>query len=116
VVFRADGGRAAVAWNIDLAEVPGYLAYVSARDLASVELLDAGAGKKAVADFAATAAGAGFRVGDTKTARAKRTESAVYARKGFEAEARELARLVGAKEVGVLDWNTCCAISVALAR
>ena len=117
-VFRADGARAAVAWNL-IDEVDanrGYLAYVSLQDLASVEILDAGAGKERASAFNSSVSSAGFRVAHETKAKAKRTASAVYARKGFELEAAQVAKFAGADSVAPLDWDSCCAIVVALAK
>jgi hypothetical protein len=118
VAFRADGARAAVAWNIagDVDPDRAHLAYLSPQDLAAIEVLDAGAGAARVAAFSGVAGKAGFRVALTAKARAKRPANAVYARKGFEAEAAQIAKLAGVGSIAPLDWDCGCAIAVALAK
>jgi hypothetical protein len=122
VVWRADGARAAVAWNlpgIGIGETPekrAHVAYVSPRDLATVEVLDAGAGAAALEAFAHRAEDAGFHVMRKGAARGKRTASAVYARAGFEEPARAVAKLAGVTELSPLTWDAPAAITVALAK
>lgn len=93
----------------------GYFAVATKRALATIDLLDAGAGPKA--DTIAESLGAaGFRVLHRAKAVKARDASAVYFAPGFEAEAREIAGLAGAKTVEKLSWKSPYAITVAAAQ
>lgn len=122
IAWSPDRARAALAWNVVRIapgedEVPrGHFAVASRKALASVDLLDAGAG--AGADKLALAlAGAGFRVAHRGKAAAARPATLVFFAPGFEAEAREIATVIGAAADAVqpLSWKSPYAITIAAA-
>jgi hypothetical protein len=119
-----DGARVAALWTLEYAREAGntanviarsQLAVLTERGIGGLDLLDAGAGVSADA-VARKLTEAGFRVVHRGKAQKQRPESAVYFTDGFEADAREAARLVGAKVVEKATWNTPFAITVAAAR
>lgn len=92
----------------------GRMVVVDRRTVATVDLLDAGAG--AAADTLATqVAAAGFTVAHRGPAQTPRTATVIYCAKGFEGEARELAKRLGLAPGAVepLTWKSAYAITVA---
>ncbi len=120
--WSPDGRRVALLWSVlrwkdgenEITE-RSYLAVASARGLASVDLLDAGGGAQAQERLSESLAQAGFRVAHKGKAVAQRTATVVYFAAGFEAEAKEVARLSGGSPQP-LAFKSPYALTVALAR
>jgi LytR cell envelope-related transcriptional attenuator len=114
--WSPDGRSVALLWNVlrDGAR-RSHLAVASARALASVDLLDAGGGAQAQQKVSESLAQAGFRVAHKGKALAQRTATVIYFATGFEAEAREAARLLGGS-AQPLAFKSPYALTVALAR
>ncbi|MBI5069879.1 MAG: hypothetical protein HZB56_16725 [Deltaproteobacteria bacterium] len=123
LAWSPDGSRVAVAWTVRRFTVSGggapgavraHMAVVSRRSFATVDLLDAGAGK-ALGAIAEKLDGAGFPIAHRGKAGKRRAATEVYFAPGFEKEAREAAALAGAAPEAVkpLDWKSPHAITVA---
>lgn len=122
--WSPDGTRLAVAWEVVRAAPRNpagvrhaHVTVASRRVLASVDLLDAGAGAKADV-LALRLSHAGFRVAHRGKALTARPSTAVFFAPGFEPEAREVAAVIGAKSDAVqpLSWDSPYSITVAAAR
>jgi len=113
--WSPDGRSVALLWNVLRDGVRrSHLAVASARVLASVDLLDAGSGAQAQQKVSESLAQAGFRVAHKGKAVAQRTATVVYFAAGFEAEAKEAARLSGGSPQP-LAFKSPYALTVALA-
>jgi len=114
--WSPDGQSVALLWNALRGPVQrAHLAVASARAIASVDLLDAGAGAPRHEKVSQALEQAGFRVAHRGKAVAQRTATVVYFAAGFEAEAREAARLAGGS-AQPLAFKSPYALTVALAR
>lgn len=100
VVARGDNGHA-------------HLGVLTARNLGALDVLVAGGAAQPALDALAEA---GFRVAHQGAAVKKRSGTAVYFATGFEAEAAQVAQVLGAPASAVqpLSWKTPYAVTVAL--
>jgi hypothetical protein len=114
--WSPDGRSVALLWNV-LRDGGrrAHLAVASTQALASVDLLDAGSGAQAQQKVSDALAQAGFRVAHKGKAVGQRTATVVYFAAGFEAEAKEAARLSGGSSQP-LAFKSPYALTVALAR
>ena len=114
--WSPDGQSVALLWNVLRGPVQrAHLAVASARAIASVDLLDAGGGARQQEKVSQALAQAGFRIAHKGKAVAQRTATVVYFAAGFEAEAREAARLSGGS-AQPLAFKSPYALTIALAR
>jgi hypothetical protein len=126
VMWSPDGSRAAIAWVFRRFTVSGggpsgavrsYLVVVSRRSLATIDLLDAGAGAGAQA-LGTRLEKAGFVVSHRARAEKTRAATEIYFAEGFEAEAQEAAKVAGvpAEAVKPLSWKSPYGITVAAGK
>ncbi len=120
VLWNANGTRAAIAINqcesfSGTSTCEAAFSFLSPKDRARIDLLDAGAGER-MAKFQAAVTQAGFAVAHTGKTSGKHASTGIFAASGYEDVARELAKATGLPESAVkaLDWESGYPIVVAL--
>lgn len=120
--WSPDSTRVVVVWNVNRfcgrmgypERTHSYITVLTKRSLAAIDLLDAGAGP-ATDGIAAKLGDGGFRLMHRGKAQTARQTTEIFFAPGFENDARDVARLVGAVSDAVkpLTWKTPYSITIA---